>query len=224
MPEIPENGESGPAHAFVPLAMESALANLRPSASRHAADPLLSLVSRIAEGDETALRALYDAASAQVHGLALAVLRDRASADEVVVEVFSQVWRQAGRYDAARGSVASFLATLARTRAIDLRRARDRAGERTVSFDVDQIGALRDPAPTPDVASHHEERAARVRHALSALPPEQRRAVEAAFFGGLSHTEVAQALGAPLGTVKTRIRAGLASLRRSLHSAHEELS
>ncbi|MFN0241630.1 MAG: sigma-70 family RNA polymerase sigma factor [Planctomycetota bacterium] len=181
-------------------------------------------MERIADGDETALRALYDATSAQVHGLALAVVRDRSSADEVLVEVFAQVWRQAARYDASRGSVASFLATLTRTRAIDLRRARDRAGERTVSFDVDHIASLRDPAPTPDDASQHAERTARVRHALAALPSEQRRAVEAAFFGGLSHTEVALALDAPLGTVKTRIRAGLERLRRSLHSAHEELS
>lgn len=187
-------------------------------------DPLVPLVTRVAEGDEGALRELYDATSAQVFGLCLALLRDRGAAEEALVEVFAQLWRQAERYDPGRGPVASWIATLARTRSIDLRRARERQNARRASLDLTHFEQLADPAPAPDEASYISERAARVRCALEALPAEQRRAVEAAFFHGLSHSEVAEALGQPLGTIKTRIRSGLSALRRALATAESEIT
>lgn len=184
----------------------------------------MPLVTRVAEGDEGALRSLYDATSAQVFGSCLSILRDRGAAEEAVVEVFAQVWRQAERYDPSRGSVASWIATLARTRAIDHGRARDRQNAGRSPLDAAHVDLFTDPTPTPDEASFQSERAARVHTALESLPAEQRRALEAAFFRGLSHTEVAEWLGLPLGTVKTRIRSGLSALRRALASTESEFS
>ncbi len=195
-------------------------------ARQHAgnSDALVALVTRVAEGDEGALRSLYDATSAQVFGTCLSILRDRGAAEEALVEVFAQVWRQAERYDPARGSVSSWIATLARTRAIDLSRTRERQNVGRTPLDAAHLEFVADPTPTPDEASFQSERAARVRTALEALPIDQRRAVEAAFFRGLSHSEVAEWLGLPLGTVKTRIRSGLSALRRALASTESEFS
>ncbi len=190
----------------------------------HGTDALAALVNRIADGDEDALRSLYDATSAQVFGWCLSVLHERDAAEEALVEVYAQVWRQAERYDPSRGCVASWIATLARTRAIDLSRIRERQHAGRTPLDPALADLLPDPKPAPDEASYQEERAARVRLALASLPDDQRRAVEAAFFLGLSHTEVAEALRLPLGTVKTRIRSGLSALRRALASTEGEIA
>jgi RNA polymerase sigma-70 factor, ECF subfamily len=179
-----------------------------------ALDPLRATVARMALGDEQALATLYGATSALVFGLALKILRDRPSCEEVVVEVYAQAWKQARRYDAARGSVATWLGMMARTRAIDLARARARflAIEDEMGESFDAADDARDPLESNALL----ERASRVRGALQSLPDEQRSLIEAAFFRGMSHTEIAGALGQPLGTVKTRIRMGLAALRRAL--------
>lgn len=179
---------------------------------------LENLLVRVAGGDESALRELYDRTSRRVYGLALAVLRDRVVAEDVALEVYVQAWRQAGRFDPASGSALAWLATLARTRAIDAWRARRRHEARQQPLDV-ETDALASELPGPEARGQAEERAARVRGAVDALPPEQRRALQAAFFSGLTHTEVAAALGQPLGTVKTRIRAGLSALRAALADA-----
>jgi RNA polymerase sigma-70 factor (ECF subfamily) len=181
------------------------------------ADPLRVLVSRMARGEEEALERLYDASRRSVYGLALRILRDPHVAEEAVVDVYAQAWRQASRFEPRKGAVAAWLLTLARTRAIDLLRSRARRRER----DLVEAAPIPDGGPSPLDASGQAERARRVRSALLSLPSEQRRAIEAAFFGALSHTEVARALGAPLGTVKTRIRNGLQTLRRALASAKE---
>ncbi len=186
-------------------------------------DPLAVLVARVAERDEAAFRALYDALSPRVFGLSLRVLRDRASAEESVVEVFAQVWRQAERFDAAKASVSTWVLTLARTRAIDLARIRKRRTQREIEAPSEVIEALHDPLAGPLSTSVESEQAQRVRSALEQLPREQRVAVELAFFSGLSHTEVAEKLRAPLGTVKTRIRTGLGSLRLALAGMEGEL-
>jgi RNA polymerase sigma-70 factor (ECF subfamily) len=187
-------------------------------------DSLGSLMTAVAAGDRAAFRALYDATSARVLGLALQVLRDRAAAEEALVDVYAQVWRQASRYDPEKGSVLTWIATIARTRAVDVRRCRSRAAGREASVDEVRLEAVRDTGPDPSDASADVERARLVRGALAALPREQRRALEAAFFGGLSHSEIADALGQPLGTVKTRIRSGLAALRRALAPAEGEFA
>jgi RNA polymerase sigma-70 factor, ECF subfamily len=187
-------------------------------------DPLGDLMPAVAAGDQSAFRALYDATAGRVLGLALQVLRDRAAAEEALVEVYAQVWRQAARYDPEKGSVLSWIATIARTRAVDVRRGRSRALERRATLDEVELAALCDAGPGPVDATADGERARLVRAALDALPREQRRALEAAFFGGLSHSEIAEALGQPLGTVKTRIRSGLAALRAALASAEGEIA
>ncbi len=185
---------------------------------------LAGLVALVARGDEVALRRLYDELAPRVLGIAQQILHERSAAEDVVVEVFSQVWRQADRYDAAKGSVATWIGTLARTRAIDVRRSLQRHARREASLEADSVDQLLDPADSPWLAAGQAERARLVRSALDRLPREQRRAVEAAFFGGLSHTEIAAALGAPLGTVKTRIRSALGALRLTLGSAEGEMA
>lgn len=194
-----------------------------PEDRRSAADPHVELVARVARGDERAFRELYDALSPRAFGLALRILRDRASAEEALVEVFAQVWRQAERFDARKASVATWVLTLARTRSIDLARIEKRRAQRETAVDDALFDGVDDAASGPLLASEHGERAQRVREALWSLPREQRVAVELAFFGGLSHTEVASALRAPLGTVKTRIRTGLSSLRVALAGLEGEL-
>ncbi len=177
---------------------------------------LESLLARVAGGDESALRELYDRTSRRVFGLALAVLRDRAAAEDVTLEVYVQVWRQAQRFDAAQGAALAWLATLARTRAIDAWRARQRQAAREAAPELPDATELACSAPGPEARCEDGERAARVHRALDSLPPEQRRALQAAYFTGLTHVEIAAAFGQPLGTVKTRIRNGLLALRRAL--------
>ena len=202
----------------VSLAVPSRKKPLEPD--RPPADRLGVIVAQVAAGDGTAFRALYDATSTRVFGFSLQILRDRAAAEEATLDVYAQIWRQASRYDPAKGSVTTWITSMARTRAIDVRRARTREQEREVALDELKIERLGESGLDPADASSESEQRSRVRGALDALPHEQRRAVEAAFYRGLSHTEIASALGQPLGTVKTRIRSGLAALRRTL-AAHE---
>jgi RNA polymerase sigma-70 factor (ECF subfamily) len=137
------------------------------------------------------------------------ILSDPQEAEEVVQETFVQVWRQASRYDAERGSPAAWVATIARSRAIDRLRARE-ANERVRSAarDADEAGA----SPAAGDVAEERELKRRVDAALSALPQEQRRTLELAYFEGLSQTQIAARLGDPLGTVKTRVRLGLSRL------------
>jgi RNA polymerase sigma-70 factor (ECF subfamily) len=186
------------------------------------ADPLRAFVAELSTGDEAALGSIYDATCRRVFGLALRIVRDRLAAEEVVHEVYAQVWRQADRYDAAKGTVATWLLTLTRSRAIDVLRTRERLQGRFESL-PDSL-ELCDSSPDPEQRSEERERAPSVRQALKRLPREQRQVLEAAFFDGLSHSEVARALGAPLGTVKTRIRTGLEAIRRALEPAKEGLA
>lgn len=175
-------------------------------------DPLESILMRAAGGDERALEQLYDATSHRVYGLALRILRQKETAEEATLEVYTQVWRRGAQYDPERGSVLSYLLTLARTRSLDLLRSGARRAEVEQPFDdpADQLEAIDSFGAHPkDVYAVQ-----RMQLALAALPKEQRIAIEAAYFGGLSHSEVATALNQPLGTVKTRIRDGLMTLRR----------
>jgi len=174
------------------------------------------LIARCARGDQVALAALYDATAAQVNGLALRILADREMAEEVTGDVFLQVWRSAASYDVQRGSPLAWLFTLARSRAID--RLRACAGERrqSVPFELGSDPESDEPGPEEDASLTQRRRI--VRAALERLAPEQRRALEMAFFEGLSHSEIAAALDAPLGTVKTRIRLALGRLREVLRA------
>ncbi len=191
---------------------------------RRTGDPLAELIARIAARDEEALRELYERTAPRVFGMALLVLGDRALAEEALVDVFEQVWRSAERFDAARGSAASWIALLARTRAIDQQRRRRRTQGREHELGDEEAWSLGDGQPAPDLGSADAERAQIVRAAVEALPREQRIALQAAFFGGLSHSEVAAELQQPLGTVKARIRSALAALRVKLARLEGDLA
>src|SRR5262245_5604263 len=179
-----------------------------------------ALVARMAARDQEALAALYDRYRCVIFSLALRILRDRAEAEEALADVFLQAWRQARGFDTQRGSVGAWLVTLCRSRAIDRVRARGRrnAAIETVTRSAEGLSdaASASAGAGPEEAADLLLKRRRIGAALGALSQEQRRAVEMAFYEGLSHSEIAAALGAPLGTVKTRIRDGLHALRQKL--------
>jgi RNA polymerase sigma-70 factor (ECF subfamily) len=166
-----------------------------------------------ARGDEQAFAALYDATSARVHGLVLRVIRDPAQAEEVTQEVYLQVWRTAARYDESKGSALSWLMTLAHRRAVDRVRAAEAVSRQDTNFHNNTQAVPHDS--TAEAAEASME-ARRVRSALSELTPVQREAIELAYVGGYTHTEVATMLDLPVGTAKTRIRDGLIRLRDAM--------
>ena len=166
--------------------------------------PAHGLLQRLARGDRAALGELYDLYAGKVLGLAIRVLKDRSEAEDVVQEVFLQVWRQADRYDPVRGRPEAWVCTMARTRALD--RLRRRASRREAPSEA---------APPPQGGAAPEGALA-VRAALGSLSDDQRKAVELAYFDGLTQSEIARRLGEPLGTVKTRIRLGMMHLREVL--------
>lgn len=171
-------------------------------------------VSRMARGDTAAVRDLYDRHARAIYSIAVRMLADKGEAEDVVQDVFTQAWRQASRYDAARAPVIGWLLVMARARTLDRLRARR---VRIAIAPIDPTSA--DPAdalPHPDVQAISAEEASRVRRALDVLSVDQRKVIELAYYDGLSQTEIAAALSQPLGTVKTRIRAGLLRLREAM--------
>jgi RNA polymerase sigma-70 factor (ECF subfamily) len=181
-----------------------------------------ALVARLADGDGHALARLYDRTNRIVYGLALRILGDSSSAEDVTMEVYLQVWRTAESYDPQRGTVSSWLVTLVRSRAIDCLRSR-KARRAELEENVDQVANLRDSRPSPELVSVEDGRSHIIRKAMAQLSPDQREAIELAYFSGLSHTEVAVKTGLPLGTVKTRIRLGMLHLRKLLEPYAEGL-
>lgn len=174
---------------------------------------LAELLRRSARGDEAAFAELYDATSRRVYGLVLRIVRDPSMSEEVTQEVYLDVWRTSARFDSTRGSAIGWLMTIAHRAAVDRVRSSEASRRRDdahaaatqeVDFDV-----------TADAVQTSLE-AQRVRTALSTLTEAQRSAVELAYLGGYTHTEVATLLGLPLGTAKTRIRDGLIRLRDTL--------
>jgi RNA polymerase sigma-70 factor (ECF subfamily) len=178
----------------------------------NAKDPLGALLSRAGRGDQAAFAELYDSLAPLLHGVVLKVVRDPAQSEEVTQEAFVELWRLAPRYDATRGSVKSWAATLAHRRAIDRVRSEQASRERT-----EREGQKR-PIQSPDVAEQVVANidGTRVRKALERLTEIQRQAVELAYFGGHSYREVAQLLDVAEGTIKTRIRDGMIRLRDEL--------
>jgi RNA polymerase sigma-70 factor (ECF subfamily) len=168
---------------------------------------LLALVQR---GDEGAMASLFDRYSKVVYSVALRVLRDPASAEDVLQEIFMQIWRNPESFVATRGSLGGWLAVVSRNRSIDaLRRKRP-------TDSVDDI-ALASSYNLADEAERHSMME-KTREAIVGLPLEQRKTLEMAFFDGLTHSEIAEMTGDPLGTVKTRIRSALLSLRKALQA------
>jgi RNA polymerase sigma-70 factor (ECF subfamily) len=177
-----------------------------------AQDPLGALLSRAGRGDQSAFADLYDSLAPLLHGIVLKVVRDPAQSEEVTQEAFIELWRLAPRYDATRGSVKSWAATLAHRRAIDRVRSEQASRERT-----EREGHKR-PIQSTDVAEQVVANidGTRVRKALERLTEIQRQAVELAYFGGHSYREVALLLDVAEGTIKTRIRDGMIRLRDEL--------
>jgi RNA polymerase sigma-70 factor, ECF subfamily len=176
------------------------------------------LVSRIAARDQEALSLLFDRHRSLLFALALRILKDRAEAEEVLGDLFLQVWKQAGGYDRSRASVQGWLVNLGRSRAIDRLRARGRreAGAEALSRETSTLAAAVTRGPDPVEQVEIRERRRVIAAALTELSEPAREAVELAYYGGFTHSEIAEKLGEPLGTVKTRIRQGLIALRESL--------
>jgi len=173
-------------------------------------------LARAAAGDGAALAALYDRHVRIVYSVALRIVGDEADAEDVVQEVFAQIWRQASRYDDRRGTVEAWLLTVARTRAIDRLRARRARPDQVTTGAADRSTEPAAPTVDPGDALTAAHDAKRIRDALHALPLLQRLAIELAYFEGLTQTQIAERLEEPLGTVKTRIRLGLLKLRDAL--------
>jgi RNA polymerase sigma-70 factor (ECF subfamily) len=180
--------------------------------------PDLVLFQRIVARDSTALAELYDRHSTLLFGLILRIVRDRAEAEEILQDVFVRVWTRAESYDQRLGSPMGWLVRVARNCAIDrirARRVRDGIGS-ALDPSISDTAAFGTNMRTPEGVAVDEERRGKAIDALAGLPTEQRRLIEAAFFEGYTHNELAKRFGLPLGTVKTRIRAGMIAMRQRL--------
>jgi len=169
-----------------------------------------ALIARIRSGEQDAMAELYDRYAALVYSVALRVLADTGAAEDVLQEVFMQLWRHPASFDARRGSLGPWLAVIARHRAIDaLRKRRPQTDleDAVIAIEADLEGA-----------AERSRAVEKIRASLHAMPDKQRMALEMAFFEGMTHTEIAAQTGEPLGTVKTRIRAALVALRRALNA------
>ena len=177
-----------------------------------AADALPTLMSRIAQGDRAALKQLYDATSAKLFGVALRILSDREEAEDVLQEVYLTVWRRADRFDASRAGVMTWVATIARNRAIDRLRARGPLAR------ADQIEGLEiaDGQPGAEALVAAGQDASRLQGCLSELDDRTAGVIRTAFFEGVTYEALAHRLDTPLGTVKSWVRRGLARLKGCL--------
>lgn len=202
---------------FLTLAAFAVLATL---AVREGADLRgRELLERIVRGERQGLKTLYDALASRVLALALRLLRDRNDAEEIVQETFVEVWRRAAEYDPRRGDVTAWVMTIARTRALDRLRASGRAAR--VREEAAGEPVIIPAAPGLELAEHRQARE-RILRALEAIPAEQRRMIELAYYDGLTQTEIAALTGDPLGTVKTRMRLGMQKLAVLLGELRED--
>lgn len=176
---------------------------------------MVALVRRLRQGDQVAYVALYDATRAIVYGVALRILQDQGAAEDVTIEVYTQVYQQASHYDPNRGTPSAWLLTLTRSRAIDRLRVEIQRREREKPLEGEEV--IASVTLDPEQASSMTQLKSMVCTALAVLTPEQRQIVEIAYYEGLSHSAIAARLGQPLGTVKTRIRTALKVLRKNLH-------
>lgn len=169
-----------------------------------------SLLARVAGGDEAALGELYDRFGRVAYGLALRVLRDERLAEDAVQEAFLAIWRQAGSYRPERAKAQTWVLTLVHRRAVDLVRREERRRTDLLEPELEPAGG------SAAEAAESRDRRVAVQRALAQLPEEQRRPIELAYYGGLTQSELAERLGEPLGTIKSRTFAGLTRLRELL--------
>jgi len=170
----------------------------------------IALIARIVARDATAVGELYDRHSRLLYGLILKIIKDRGEAEEMLQEVFVQVWTRADTYNVELGAPVAWLVRIARNRAIDRLRANN-VRTRTI-----EATPLPPPVESPEARAAMSEQERAVARALEALPPDQRQLIECAYFAGLTQSELAARFGLPLGTVKTRVRTGMMALRRDL--------
>ena len=186
----------------------------------HSSDPTdLILLQRIVARDNNALANLYDRHSRLLFGLILRIVRDRAEAEDTLQEVFVRVWTRAELFDPRLGGPTAWLVRIARNRAIDrlrARRSREAADGPPLEEPIAERPVTATDIVSPEDAALEAERRGTVIDALAGLPAEQRRLIAAAFFEGYTHSELATRFGLPLGTVKTRIRAGIVAMRQRL--------
>jgi RNA polymerase sigma-70 factor (ECF subfamily) len=168
------------------------------------------LLTRVLRGDERAMAVLFDRYSKIVYSVSLRVLRDTASAEDVMQEIFMQIWRNPSSFVSTKGSLGGWLAVVARNRSIDMLR-RKRPSEQVEEMNLPSSSNLADEAERSILME-------RARTAVKLLPTEQRKTLEMAFFDGLTHSEIAEMTGDPLGTVKTRIRSALLTLRKAFQA------
>jgi RNA polymerase sigma-70 factor (ECF subfamily) len=193
------------------------------AAARRAASPgaqpalsrLPALVAQMAQGRQEALAALYDETSPMLNGLLRRMLEKPEDAEEILLDVYLKAWKNATAYSDQRGSVQAWLVIMARNAAID-RIRQHRAQPRVLELEADNGIDPVSPDESPETQTAAQQRVRRIRAGIAQLPREQREAVELAFFAGLTHIELAEKLGEPLGTIKSRIRMGLIRLRSLL--------
>ena len=175
-----------------------------------------SLIRLIARSQESALSELYDRYSRLVYSLALNAVGDPATAEEITQDVFIRIWDHAGTYQAEKSKVVTWIASITRYRSIDvIRRRKIRPESQSVSWEIEPSANEMNPINVEQTVEISQERR-RVRQAISVLPEEQRQALAYAYFQGYTHREIAEVLGEPLGTVKTRIRLAMQKLRQLL--------
>ena len=174
---------------------------------------LNDLLGKVAEGDQAAFGTLYDQTSNRVLGLVVRLLKDHAQSEEVTQEIFLEVWQNAKRYDPTKGSAVTWILTMSHRRAVDRIRASQSTRDRDTKIGIRDLEREYDSvSESVEISVEHE----RVGKALSRLTELQRQAVTLAYYGGYSHSEVAQMLSVPIGTVKTRLRDGMIRLRDEL--------
>lgn len=178
------------------------------------------LISLIAQSQEPALTQLYDRYHRLVFSLALAIVNDRETAEEVVLDVFMRVWQKAGTYRVEQAKVTTWLTHIARHHAIDILRRRAARLDQSALHWEDFISNLESSHPDPQESAELSLRRKRIHAALNQLPHEQKQALLLAYFGGYTQSQIAELLGQPLGTIKTRLRLAMQKLREFLHEEH----
>jgi RNA polymerase sigma-70 factor (ECF subfamily) len=199
----------------------SNVVDIRSRGEKMVADDI-ELLRRMAGGDEQALGTFYDRWNSLVHAVVLRIVRQRSDVEDVVEEAFWQAWRQSGRYEPSRGSVQTWLLTIARSRALDRVRAVKRLREEPLVGDGGEVVVEQAAEGDASTDAESAERRTIVLAALAELPAEQREALELGYYRGLSQSEIAERTGQPLGTIKTRMRLAMQKLKGRLLVLREE--
>ncbi|GGD62225.1 RNA polymerase sigma factor [Croceicoccus mobilis] len=196
--------------------MESAFSAKNNPGAEERRKMLIAAIEQVARGNSAALKQVYDMTSAKLFGVILRIMHDRELAEDVLQDVYLKVWNRAGRFDANRASPISWLCVIARNAAIDGVRRQQRSDYLSGHAEADVLEEIEDDAVPADELLCNAEDNERMRRCMEALQDDHRKSIRMAFFDGLSHSELAERIGVPLGTMKSWIRRGLASLKGCL--------